>query len=92
MGIKNKVDELLMEMSYNQMKSEEELEMINAEIGMLAQKKAQLTMLLSEARSNMVGDREELKNKEAHQRTLNAEFDETEQRGHGVAKLLGGEA
>ena len=66
--------------------------MINAEIGMLAPKKAPQAMLLSETRSNMAVDREELKNTEAHQRTLNAEFDETEQRGHGVAKLLGGEA
>ena len=50
------------------MEFEKELEMINAEICMLAQKTARLAVLLAETRSNMAGDQEELKNKQARNR------------------------
>merc|ERR1719313_776490 len=61
---KDKVDELQMEMNKNQFEWEELKYNLNAQIKVLSASKARFSMQLSEARSNLAADREEVKAKE----------------------------
>jgi len=61
---KDKVDELTMEMNKNAYLFEELKITLNDQITMLANSKARFSMMLSEARSNLAADREEVKAKE----------------------------
>jgi hypothetical protein len=61
---KDKVDELTMEMNKNAYLFEELKITLNDQIRLLANSKARFSMMLSEARSNLAADREEVKAKE----------------------------
>ena len=61
---KDKVDELTMEMNKNSFLFEELKISLNDQIQLLANSKARFSMMLSEARSNLAADREEVKAKE----------------------------
>jgi hypothetical protein len=61
---KDKVDELTMEMNKNAYLFEELKITLNDQIQLLANSKARFAMMLSEARSNLAADREEVKAKE----------------------------
>jgi hypothetical protein len=61
---KDKVDELTMEMNKNAYMFEELQIELNDQIKILANSKARFSMMLSEARSNLAADREEVKAKE----------------------------
>jgi len=61
---KDKVDELTMEMNKNAYLFEELKITLNDQITLLANSKARFSMMLSEARSNLAADREEVKAKE----------------------------
>merc|ERR1712100_919007 len=61
---KDKVDELTMEMNKNAFIFEELKITLNDQIQILANSKARFSMMLSEARSNLAADREEVKAKE----------------------------
>merc|ERR1719198_1233458 len=61
---KDKVDELTMEMNKNAYLFEELKITLNDQITLLANTKARFAMMLSEARSNLAADREEVKAKE----------------------------
>jgi len=61
---KDKVDELTMEMNKNAYLFEELKITLNDQIQILANSKARFSMMLSEARSNLAADREEVKAKE----------------------------
>jgi len=61
---KDKVDELTMEMNKNAYLFEELKITLNDQITMLSNTKARFAMMLSEARSNLAADREEVKAKE----------------------------
>jgi len=61
---KDKVDELTMEMNKNAFLFEELKITLNDQIQMLSNSKARFAMMLSEARSNLAADREEVKAKE----------------------------
>jgi len=61
---KDKVDELTMEMNKNAFLFEELKITLNDQIQLLANSKARFSMMLSEARSNLAADREEVKAKE----------------------------
>jgi len=61
---KDKVDELTMEMNKNSFQFEELKISLNDQIQILANSKARFSMMLSEARSNLAADREEVKAKE----------------------------
>jgi len=61
---KDKVDELTMEMNKNAFLFEELKITLNDQIRLLANSKARFSMMLSEARSNLAADREEVKAKE----------------------------
>merc|ERR1740115_268910 len=61
---KDKVDELTMEMNKNAYMFEELQVELNDQIKILANSKARFSMMLSEARSNLAADREEVKAKE----------------------------
>jgi hypothetical protein len=61
---KDKVDELTMEMNKNAFLFEELKITLNDQIQILANSKARFSMMLSEARSNLAADREEVKAKE----------------------------
>merc|ERR1719502_2500844 len=61
---KDKVDELTMEMNKNAFVFEELKITLNDQIQILANSKARFSMTLSEARSNLAADREEVKAKE----------------------------
>jgi hypothetical protein len=61
---KDKVDELTMEMNKNAYMFEELKITLNDQITLLANTKARFAMMLSEARSNLAADREEVKAKE----------------------------
>ena len=61
---KDKVDELTMEMNKNAFLFEELKITLNDQITLLANTKARFAMMLSEARSNLAADREEVKAKE----------------------------
>jgi len=61
---KDKVDELTMEMNKNAFLFEELKITLNDQIQILANSKARFSMMLSESRSNLAADREEVKAKE----------------------------
>merc|ERR1719503_314606 len=61
---KDKVDELTMEMNKNAYLFEELKFTLNDQIQLLSNSKARFAMMLSEARSNLAADREEVKAKE----------------------------
>merc|ERR1740115_709782 len=61
---KDKVDELTMEMNKNAYLFEELQITLNDQIKILVNSKARFSMLLSEARSNLAADREEVKSKQ----------------------------
>merc|ERR1740138_797109 len=61
---KDKVDELTMEMNKNAFMFEELKMELNDQIQILSNSKARFSMMLSEARSNLASDREEVKAKE----------------------------
>jgi len=61
---KDKVDELTMEMNKNAFLFEELKITLNDQISILANSKARFSMMLSESRSNLAADREEVKAKE----------------------------
>ena len=61
---KDKVDELTMEMNKNAFMFEELKMELNDQIQILSNSKARFSMMLSEARSNLALDREEVKAKE----------------------------
>jgi len=61
---KDKVDELTMEMNKNAFLFEELKITLNDQITILANSKARFSMMLSESRSNLAADREEVKAKE----------------------------
>jgi len=61
---KDKVDELTMEMNKNAFMFEELKIELNDQIKILTNSKARFAMMLSEARSNLAADREEVKSKE----------------------------
>jgi len=61
---KDKVDELTMEMNKNAFLFEELKITLNDQIQLLSNSKARFSMMLSEARSNLAADREEVKAKE----------------------------
>merc|ERR1719163_2601729 len=61
---KDKVDELTMEMNKNAFLFEELKITLNDQIQLLSNSKARFAMMLSEARSNLAADREEVKAKE----------------------------
>jgi len=61
---KDKVDELTMEMNKNAFMFEELKLTLNDQIQILANSKARFSMMLSEARSNLAADREEVKAKQ----------------------------
>merc|ERR1712166_1568058 len=61
---KDKVDELTMEMNKNAFMFEELKMELNDQIQILANSKARFSMMLSESRSNLAADREEVKAKE----------------------------
>jgi len=61
---KDKVDELTMEMNKNEFMFEELKMELNDQIQILSNSKARFSMMLSESRSNLAADREEVKAKE----------------------------
>merc|ERR1719446_1389464 len=61
---KDKVDELTMEMNKNAYLFEELKFTLNDQITLLSNTKARFAMMLSEARSNLAADREEVKSKQ----------------------------
>jgi hypothetical protein len=67
---KDKVDELTMEMNKNAYLFEELKYTLNDQIQLLANSKARFAMMLSEARSNLAADREEVKAKEQQKQDL----------------------
>jgi len=67
---KDKVDELTMEMNKNAFLFEELKITLNDQIQILANSKARFSMMLSEARSNLAADREEVKAKEQQKMDL----------------------
>jgi len=67
---KDKVDELTMEMNKNAYLFEELQITLNDQIKILTNSKARFSMMLSEARSNLAADREEVKSKEAQKLEL----------------------
>ena len=71
---KDKVDELTMEMMKNQMRFEELKETLNSQITMLVVAKARFQQLLAEARANLAGDRQELKEKYKQKAKLNKQY------------------
>jgi len=71
---KDKVDELQMEMNKNEFEFEELKENLNDQIRVLSGSKARFSMQLSEARSNMAGDRSEKKEKEGQKEELDKAY------------------
>jgi len=71
---KDSVDELSMEIAKNEDKWNELKESLNAQIGLLSNKKAKLSQLLSEATANLNLDRQEKKDKNVEKRTLDEEY------------------
>merc|ERR1719329_1729212 len=71
---KDKVDELSMQMSQNEFEYEELKMNLNAQITLLTTSKGRYSMQLSEARSNLAGDRSEKKEKEAQKVDLDKAF------------------
>jgi len=67
---KDKVDELTMEMNKNAYLFEELKITLNDQIKILVNSKARFAMMLSEARSNLAADREEVKNKQQQKEEL----------------------
>merc|ERR1719223_689891 len=67
---KDKVDELTMEMNKNAYLFEELKITLNDQIQILVNSKARFAMMLSEARSNLAADREEVKNKQQQKEEL----------------------
>ena len=67
---KEKVDELTMEMNKNAYMFEELKITLNDQIRLLANSKARCSMMLSEARSNLAADREEVKAKQQQKQDL----------------------
>jgi len=67
---KDKVDELTMEMNKNAYLFEELQITLNDQIKILVNSKARFSMLLSEARSNLAADREEVKSKQQQKTEL----------------------
>merc|ERR1719198_1330000 len=67
---KDKVDELTMEMNKNAYLFEELQITLNDQIQLLSNSKARFSMTLSEARSNLAADREEVKSKEQQKMDL----------------------
>jgi len=71
---KDKVDELTMEMNKNAFLFEELQITLNDQIKILVNSKARFSMLLSEARSNLAADREEVKAKQQQKTELERVF------------------
>jgi len=71
---KDKVDELTMDMMRNQMEWEELKENLNSQIRLLVSAKGRFLELLAEARSNLAGDRTELKEKYRQKSMLNRQY------------------
>jgi len=71
---KDKVDELTMEMNKNAYLFEELKFTLNDQITLLANTKARFAMMLSEARSNLAADREEVKAKEQQKLDLEKQY------------------
>ena len=71
---KDKVDELTMEMNMNAYMFEELKITLNDQIKLLVNSKARFAMMLSEARSNLAADREEIKAKQQQKEELDRVF------------------
>jgi len=71
---KDKVDELTMEMNKNAYMFEELKITLNDQIQLLSNSKARFAMMLSEARSNLAADREEVKAKEQQKNDVDKNF------------------
>merc|ERR1740138_1280712 len=71
---KDKVDELTMEMNKNAFLFEELKITLNDQIQLLANSKARFSMMLSEARSNLAADREEVKAKEMQKQDVDKAY------------------
>jgi len=71
---KDKVDELTMEMNKNAYLFEELKITLNDQITLLANTKARFAMMLSEARSNLAADREEVKAKEQQKEEVDKNY------------------
>ena len=71
---KDKVDELTMEMNKNAYMFEEVKITLNDQIRLLANTKARFSMMLSESRSNLAADREEVKSKEQQKQEVDKNY------------------
>jgi len=71
---KDQVDELTQEMMKNQLAFEDLKDNLNAQVRMLVVAKARFQMLLAETRSNLAGDRTELKEKYNQKAKLNKQY------------------
>jgi len=71
---KDKVDELTMEMNKNAFMFEELKMELNDQIQILANSKARFSMMLSESRSNLAADREEVKAKEMQKINVDEQY------------------
>ena len=71
---KDKVDELTMEMNKNAFLFEELKITLNDQIQLLSNSKARFSMMLSEARSNLAADREEVKAKEQQKQDVDKAY------------------
>jgi len=71
---KDKVDELTMEMNKNAFMFEELKMELNDQIMILTNSKARFSMMLSEARSNLAADREEVKAKEMQKLNVDKQY------------------
>jgi hypothetical protein len=71
---KDKVDELTMEMNKNAFMFEELKMELNDQIQILTNSKARFSMMLSEARSNLAADREEVKAKEMQKQNVDKQY------------------
>jgi len=71
---KDKVDELTMEMNKNEFMFEELKMELNDQIQILTNSKARFSMMLSESRSNLAADREEVKAKEMQKLNLDEQY------------------
>jgi hypothetical protein len=71
---KDKVDELTMDMNKNAFMFEELKITLNDQITLLANTKARFSMMLSEARSNLAADREEVKAKEQQKEEVDKNY------------------